>query len=162
VIRLPGLKLCELMQHLGHRIFLHLHVMHEPCDEKLITRQRRHTLADALALPHRDQPCRAEQRHHQHEPQRQHAQQVALGDAKDGETHDGSIDETIADGEAHQLADGVQIELFHDAAAMRLDGVHAQTSAVAISLFVLLSAIICSTSRSRGESRSMGLVTCLR
>lgn len=41
-----------------------------------------------------------------------------------------SVDEAVADGEAHELADGVQIELLHDAPAMRLHGVNTQAQRV--------------------------------
>ena len=60
MIRLLRLKLRELVQHLRHRILLHLHIMHEARDEQLIPRELRHALPDALTLPHRDQARCAE------------------------------------------------------------------------------------------------------
>ena len=64
----------------------------------------------------------------------------------------------IGNGKLGQARDAVDVQLAHDAFAMRLGGAHADARCTAISLLLLPSAMRASTSRSRSLSLATGFV----
>lgn len=125
----------ESMEGEGEGVLFDLGFMEEACDEDLVTDEFFGAGANGAAFADGDEACGTKQEHDQAEAcdeSDQHCPtcEVVAPSRPGGDGHgmgEGAlVDEAVAHGEADEFADGMEVEFFHDAAAVGFDGVDAE------------------------------------